>query len=152
MRKKNDERRRIENRREKPNDRAGGIRTPNLPIMCPALYPLHHRGARDIISQSDNESISAERLSTHGVRPDETPSGLINNAKSHHQMSPLYRSCHAQHYNRRFPQPQPHGPPRTLRRPSHIFTVHLALFADNHPYPHYTSQTFADPWCIWRYM
>ena len=46
---------------------------------------------------------------------------LINNAKYHHQMSPLYRSCHAQHYNRRFPQP------RTLRRQSPISTVHLAL-------------------------
>ena len=50
---------------------------------------------------------------------------LINNAKSHHQMSPLYRSCHAQHYNRRFPQP------RTLRRQSPISTVHLALFDDH---------------------
>ena len=43
---------------------------------------------------------------------------LINNAKSHHQMSPLYRSCHAQHYNRRFPKP------RTLRRPSSQYTSH----------------------------
>ena len=23
--------------------------------------------------------------------------------------------------------------------------LHLALFADNHPYPHYTSQSFTDP-------
>ena len=56
-----------EDRREKPNGRAGGIRTPNLPIMCPALYPLHHRGTPDIISQSDNES-------RQFVRPDATPS------------------------------------------------------------------------------
>ena len=32
-----------------------------------------------------------------------------------------------------------HNTPRTLRRPSHITALHLALFADNHPYPQYTS-------------
>ena len=86
-------------------------------------------------------SEGSDKESRRFVRPDETPTGLINNAKSHHQMSPLYRSGHAHHYNRRFP----HGPPRTLRRPSPIFTVHLALFADHHPYPQYTSQTFTNP-------
>ena len=51
--------------------------------------------------------VSAERLSTHGVRPDATYSGLINNAKSHHQMSPLYRSCHTKAQQSTFP-PDPH--------------------------------------------
>ena len=38
--------------------------------------------------------------------------------------------------------PNPHGPPRTLHRPSHIFTVHLALFADNiHTTPRKPSPT-----------
>ena len=59
--------------------------------------------------------------------------------KYHHQMSPLYTPCHTT--TNVFTSPLPtghfddhiHSTPCTLRR----------------PYPHYTSQTFTDPWCIY---
>ena len=87
---KKNERRRIENGRENPNVRGVGFEPGTFRSLVE--HSIHYTtDARPIPGVLIVKVLTTK--AAHDVRPDATSSGLINNAKSHHQMSPLYRSC-----------------------------------------------------------
>ena len=104
---------------------ASGFRTPNLPIMWPALCPLRHGGT------PDTRRLTSEGSDNESRQFDETNKITLNlTTRCHHctlhvtldttiDVSPNL-ALFADHI---------HSTPRTLRRPS----------------PHYTSHSFTDP-------